>query len=276
MPEAALTTLAHHIDVEWLEEAYRQTRKDGAVGIDGESAVEYAENLNLRLEVLLNRAKLGDLYRAPPVRRVHIPKDGGGERPIGIPTFEDKVLQRAVKMVMEAVYEQDFLDCSFGFRPGRSQHQALQVLREHAMSMRGGWLIDLDIKSFFDLVDRRQLMAMIRQRVRDGVILRLIGKWLQAGVMEEGVVYYPENGTPQGGVISPLLANIYLHVVVDVWFEKQVKPRLSGRAEMVRFADDMLFLFENEADARRVGGYAQAIATIQSGAEPREVTTGAL
>ena len=252
MPEAALTTLAHHIDVEWLEEAYRQTRKDGAVGIDGESAAEYAENLNMRLEVLLNRAKLGDLYRAPPVRRVHIPKDGGGERPIGIPTFEDKVLQRAVKMVMEAVYEQDFLDCSFGFRPGRSQHQALQVLREHAMSMRGGWLIDLDIKSFFDLVDRRQLMAMIRQRVRDGVILRLIGKWLQAGVMEEGVVYYPENGTPQGGVISPLLANIYLHVVVDVWFEKQVKPRLSGRAEMVRFADDMLFLFENEADARRV------------------------
>lgn len=153
MPEAALTTLAHHIDVEWLEEAYRQTRKDGAVGVDGETAAEYAENLSIRLETLLNRAKLGDLYRAPPVRRVYIPKSDGGVRPLGIPTFEDKVLQRAVKMVLEAVYEQDFLDCSYGFRPGRSQHQALQVIWENAMSMRGGWILDLDIKSFFDSVD---------------------------------------------------------------------------------------------------------------------------
>lgn len=151
MPEAALTTLAHHIDVEWLEEAYRQTRKDGAVGVDGETAAEYAENLSIRLETLLNRAKLGDLYRAPPVRRVYIPKSDGGVRPLGIPTFEDKVLQRAVKMVLEAVYEQDFLDCSYGFRPGRSQHQALQVIWENAMSMRGGWILDLDIKSFFRL-----------------------------------------------------------------------------------------------------------------------------
>jgi group II intron reverse transcriptase/maturase len=238
MPEATLTTLAHHIDVEWLEEAYRQTRKDGAVGVDGMTAAEYAKNLPIRLESLLNRAKLGDLYRAPPVRRVYIPKSDGGERPLGIPTFEDKVLQRAVKMVMEAVYEQDFLDCSYGFRPGRSQHQALQVLWENAMSMRGGWILDLDIKSFFDSVDRKKLQEIIRERVRDGVLLRLIGKWLKAGVMEEGVVYHPEKGTPQGGVISPLLANIYLHTVLDVWFEEQVKPRMNGRAEMVRFADD--------------------------------------
>lgn len=252
MPEAALTTLAHHIDMEWLEEAYRQIRKDGAPGIDGESAEDYAEDLHVRLEALLNRAKLGDLYRAPPVRRVYIPKGDGGRRPLGIPTFEDKLLQRAIKMVMEAVYEQDFLPCSFGFRPGRSQHQALETIRDHAMSMRGGWLLDLDIEAFFDSVDHGQLREMIRERVRDGVILRLIGKWLRAGVMEEGAVYYPESGTPQGGVISPLLANIYLHVVVDVWFERQVKPCLAGRAEMVRFADDMLILFENEADARRV------------------------
>lgn len=252
MPEAALTTLAHHIDVEWLEEAYRQTRKDGAVGVDGVSGEDYAEHLHERLKGLLNRAKLGDLYRAPPVRRVYIPKDGGGRRPLGIPTFEDKILQRAVKMVMEAVYEQDFLDCSYGFRPGRSQHQALEALGRHAMSMGGGWLLDLDIKSFFDTVDHGKLRAMIRQRVRDGVILRLIDKWLRAGVMEEGSVYHPENGTPQGGVISPLLANIYLHEVVDVWFEEQVKPRMAGRAAMVRFADDMVLLFENEADARRV------------------------
>jgi RNA-directed DNA polymerase len=252
MPEATLTTLAHHIDVEWLEEAYRQTRKDGAVGVDGETAAEYAKNLPIRLESLLNRAKLGDLYRAPPVRRVYIPKSDGGERPLGIPTFEDKVLQRAVKMVMEAVYEQDFLDCSYGFRPGRSQHQALQVLWENAMSMRGGWILDLDIKSFFDSVDRKKLQEIIRERVRDGVLLRLIGKWLKAGVMEEGVVYHPEKGTPQGGVISPLLANIYLHTVLDVWFEEQVKPRMSGRAEMIRFADDVVIVFENEVDARRV------------------------
>ncbi|MCG8431460.1 MAG: group II intron reverse transcriptase/maturase [Candidatus Omnitrophica bacterium] len=252
MPEATLTTLAHYIDVEWLKEAYKQTRKDGAVGVDGESGEDYGEELDLRLKSLLNRAKLGDLYRAPPVRRVYIPKDGGGQRPLGIPTFEDKVLQRAIKMVMEAIYEQDFLPCSFGFRPGRSQHQALETMRNHVMSMRGGWVADLDIKAFFDSVDHKQLMAMIRERVRDGVILRLIGKWLQAGVMEEGNVYYPENGTPQGGVISPLLANIYLHVVTDVWFEKDVKPCLVGRAEMVRFADDILIIFERETDARRV------------------------
>jgi group II intron reverse transcriptase/maturase len=252
MPEAALTTLAHHIDVEWLNEAYRQTRKDGAAGIDGVTAEEYAKHLPVRLEALLNRAKLGDLYRAPPVRRVYIPKDGGGQRPLGIPTFEDKLLQRAVKMVMEAVYEQDFLDCSYGFRPGRSQHQALQAVRNHAMEMNGGWLLDLDIKSFFDSVDHQKLREIISQRVRDGVIQRLIGKWLKAGVMEEGAVYYPENGTPQGGVISPLLANIYLHEVVDVWFDTQVKPRMAGRTELVRFADDMLILCENERDARRV------------------------
>lgn len=252
MPEAVLTTLAHHIDVEWLEEAYRLTRKDGAVGVDGETGEEYRKNLAIRLESLLNRAKLGDLYRAPPVRRVFIPKSDGGQRPLGIPTFEDKVLQRAVKMVLDAVYEQDFLDCSYGFRPGRSPHQALQVLWKSAMSMRGGWILDLDIKSFFDSVDHKLLQEIIRERVRDGVLLRLIGKWLKAGVMEEGVVYQPEKGTPQGGVISPLLANIYLHTVLDVWFEKQVKPRMRGRAEMVRFADDVVIVFENEVDARRV------------------------
>lgn len=252
MPEATLSTLAHHIDVEWLEEAYRQTRKDGAVGVDGESGKDYGENLEERLRDLLNRAKKGDGYRAPPVRRIYIPKDGGGRRPIGIPAFEDKLLQRAVKMVMEAVYEQDFLDCSYGFRPGRSQHQALDALRDHVMAMKGGWLLDLDVKSFFDTVDHGQLRAMIRERISDGVIQRLIGKWLRAGVMEEGNLHYPEEGTPQGGVISPLLANIYLHEVVDVWFEEEVKPRMVGKAEMVRFADDMVMVFEEEADARRV------------------------
>ena len=248
-----LTTLAHHIDVEWLREAYRRTRKDGAVGVDGQTAEEYAVELEANLTRLLNRAKSGEGYRAPPVRRVHIPKgDGSKTRPIGIPTFEDKVLQRAVAMVLEPVYEQEFVDCSYGFRPGRSAHDALEALWHGAMRMGGGWVLEADIQSFFDAVDHGHLRQILSQRVRDGVLLRLIGKWLKAGVMEDGCVYHPESGTPQGGVISPLLANILLHEVVDLWFERDVKPRLKGRAMLIRYADDFVMLFEREADARRV------------------------
>jgi len=250
-PTMALTTLAHHIDVAWLHEAYRRTRKDGASGIDGQSAREYAEGLEQRLESLLERAKTGR-YRAPPVRRVHIPKDKGETRPLGIPTFEDKVLQRAVAMVLEAVYEQDFLDCSYGFRPGRSAHQALDALSGTAVRRAGGWVVELDIRKYFDSIDHGHLGGILRQRVRDGVILRLIGKWLNAGVMEDGALRRNEAGTPQGGVISPLLANIFLHEVLDVWFHKEVLPRLRGRALLVRYADDAVMLFENEEDARRV------------------------
>jgi RNA-directed DNA polymerase len=253
MPGVAFTTLAHHIDLEWLLEAYRRTRKDGAAGVDGQTAKEYAANLEGNLRSLLDRAKTGDSYRAPPVRRVHIPKgDGSKTRPIGIPTFEDKVLQRAVAMVLEAVYEQDFHNCSYGFRPRRSAHDALRALREPLMEMNGGWVLEADIEAFFDSVDRAQLQEILRRRVRDGVLLRLIGKWLNAGVMEEGRVYRPDAGTPQGGVISPLLANIYLHEVLDEWFGRQVKPRLKGRAELVRYADDFVIAFESEEDARRV------------------------
>lgn len=253
MSGVSFNTLAHHIDIEWLREAYRRTRKDGAVGVDGQTAEEYAAKLEENLRSLLDRAKSGDHYRAPPVRRVHIPKgDGSKTRPIGIPTFEDKVLQRAVAMVLEAVYEQDFYDCSYGFRPGRSAHDALRALREPLMEMNGGWVLEADIEKFFDSVDRAQLQEILRRRVRDGVLLRLIGKWLNAGVMEEGRVYRPEAGTPQGGVISPLLANIYLHEVLDEWFAREVKPRLRGRAHLVRYADDFVIAFELEADARRM------------------------
>jgi RNA-directed DNA polymerase len=252
MPAVALTTLAHHIDLDWLREAYSRTRKDGATGVDRQSADEYASNLEGNLRSLLERAKSGS-YVAPPVRRVHIPKgDGSRRRPIGIPTFEDKVLQRAVAMVLEAVYEQDFLDCSYGFRPGRSAHQALGVVRDQTMKMAGRWVLEVDLRKFFDTLDRRQLQDIVRQRVRDGVLLRLIGKWLNAGVMEDGALEYPEAGTPQGGVISPLLANIYLHEVLDEWFARQVVPRLAGRATIVRYADDVLIICEREADARRV------------------------
>jgi len=187
MPE----TLSHHMDHEFLREAYRRTRKDGATGVDEMTAKEYASKLDEHLASLLERFKSGT-YWAPPVRRVHIPKgDGTKTRPIGIPTFEDKVLQRAATMVMEAVYEQDFLDCSWGFRPGRSAHGALETLREGLRKMQGGWVLDVDIKSFFDPIDHGQLRSFLDQRVRDGVLRRMIDKWLKAGVLEEGAVHYP-------------------------------------------------------------------------------------
>lgn len=250
-PSMVIRTLAHHMDGSWLREAYRRTRKDGATGVDGQSAGEYAEDLEGNLQRLLERAKSG-AYRAPPVRRVHIPKGDGQTRPLGIPTFEDKVLQRAVAMLLEAVYEQDFLDCSYGFRPGRSAHQALGALRDKLMEMGGGWVVEVDIRNYFGSIDHEHLRAVLHQRIGDGVVLRLIGKWLNAGVMEDGELSYPDSGTPQGGVISPILSNIYLHVVLDTWFEAEVKPRLRGRAKLVRFADDFVIAFEREDDARRV------------------------
>jgi len=251
MPTAVLWSLSRHIDVEWLLEAYERTRKDGAPGIDGQSAESYAQQLRSNLQSLLNRAKSGD-YRAPAVRRVHIPKGDGGTRALGIPTFEDKVLQRAVAMVLEAVYEQDFLDCSYGFRPGRGAHQALGKLRDTLMEMGGGWLVEVDIQKYFDTIDHKQLNAMLDKRIGDGVVRRLIGKWLNAGVMENREYKHVESGTPQGGVISPLLANVYLHEVLDRWFESEVKPKLRGNAELVRYADDFVIAFKEEVDARRV------------------------
>lgn len=245
-----LTALAHHIDEGLLKEAWRRTRKTGAVGIDGQTAEDYAANLDRNLGVLLNRLKDGT-YHAPAVRRVHIPKGNGKTRPIGIPTLEDKVLQRAVAMVLEAVYEQDFLDCSYGFRPGRSARDACRALRDGLMGMRGGWVLDVDIQGFFDSLDHGHLRSFLDQRVRDGVLRRAIDKWLKAGVLEDGQVSYPEFGTPQGGVISPLLANIYLHVVLDRWFEEEVRPRLRGRAFLVRYADDFVVVCEREEDAHR-------------------------
>lgn len=251
-PDMAFRNIAHYLDIDWLREAYRRTRKDGARGVDGQSAETYAAKLEDNLQSLLDRAKSGT-YRAPPVRRVHIPKGDGAEtRPLGIPTFEDKVLQRAVAMVLEAVYEQDFLDCSYGFRPRRSAHQLLEALQNRSVVMTGGWVLEVDIRKFFDRLDHGKLREVLRRRVHDGVLLRLIGKWLNAGVLEDGSISYPDAGTPQGGVISPLLANIFLHEVLDAWFDREVRPRLAGKALLFRYADDAVFLFANEQDARRV------------------------
>ena len=254
MPGAPLSTLAHHMDIAWLHEAYRRTRKDAAVGVDGQTAAEYEANLEDNLRTLLDRAKSGDHYRAPPVRRVYIPKGGDNTklRPIGIPSFEDKVLQRAVAMVLEAVYEQDFLECSYGFRPGRSAHQAVQAVWKQAMDMGGCWVLEVDIEDFFGSLDKAKLREIFCHRIRDGVLVRLIGKWLNAGVMDDGCIYHPETGVPQGGVISPILSNVYLHEVLDQWFATQIRPRLKGRGHLTRFADDFVMTFEREQDARRM------------------------
>jgi RNA-directed DNA polymerase len=251
-PTMGFTSLNHHLDLDWLREAVRRTRLDGAAGVDGQTGEDYLRDLERNLESLLERAKSGT-YRAPPVRRVRIPKGTGNEtRPLGIPTLEDKILQRAVVMALEPIYEQDFLDCSYGFRPGRSAHQALQAIRDQTMARGGCWLVEVDIRKFFDTLDHAHLRSLLRQRVRDGVLLRLIDKWLKAGVLEGRVLTYSDVGTPQGGVISPLLANVYLHYVLDVWFEQEVKPRLHGQAFLVRYADDFVMGFACERDARRV------------------------
>jgi group II intron reverse transcriptase/maturase len=221
--------------------------------VDGQTWRDYEANLEVNLQSLLERAKSGTYY-APPVRRVHIPKGGSltETRPIGIPTIEDKVLQRAVVMILEAIYERDFHECSFGFRRGRSAHDALDTLWQQSMNTGVQWLLEVDIRKFFDTLDHSRLREFLQLRVRDGVLLRLIGKWLKAGVLEEGLLSYPEAGSPQGGVVSPILANAYLHYVLDVWFHEVVLPRLKGQAFLIRYADDFVIGFTDEQDARRV------------------------
>jgi len=252
LPELAFTSLAYHIDLQWLEEAYHRTRKDGAAGVDDVTGRQYAENLHDNLHNLLDRLKSGT-YKAPPVKRIHIPKGTKGDtRPIGIPTFEDKIAQRAVVMLLEPIYEHDFHDGSYGFRPNRSAHQALDEVWRATMGADGGWVLEVDIRQFFDTIDHGHLREFVSRRVRDGVLRRLIGKWLKAGVMESGALSFSETGTPQGGVISPLLANIYLHYVLDEWFEKQVKPVMRGKCRLIRFADDFVIVFQLKYDAERV------------------------
>lgn len=252
MPGTALTSLSHHMDLDWLREAHRRTRKDGAVGIDEQTAAEFDQDLEGNLQSLLSEAKSGT-YRAPPVRRVHIPKGAGSKtRPIGIPTFADKVLQRGVAMLLEPVFEEDFYDLSYGFRPRRSAHDALEALRKHLWALDGGWVLDVDIQGFFDNLDHQKLRDLLRQRVTDGTVVRLIGKWLRAGVLEDGIVHRSATGTPQGGVISPILANYFLHKVVDQWWIEEVVPRMRGVAHMVRYADDFVMIFSSQEDALRV------------------------
>ena len=248
-----LTLLHHYIDEEWLRSAFSQLRKESAPGIDGETILEYGQNLDKNVKSLLERAKRGT-YIAPAVRRSKIPKPGNKNefRPLGIPTTEDKVLQKAVLMILEPIYEQEFYEFSYGFRKGKSQHQALEYLWQGIMRKNIQWIIDLDIRKFFDTVKHEILRKLLHKRVRDGVITRLIGKWLKAGVLEDGSIHYSDEGTPQGGIVSPMLSNIYLHEALDKWFVEVAQPRLRGRSMIVRFADDVILGFENKAEADKV------------------------
>ena len=250
-PTMVFQTLAHHMTADFLREAFCRTRKTGAPGVDEVTAGDYALNLEKNLRDLHERLRSGR-YKAPPVKRAWIAKEDGKQRPLGMPTLEDKVVQRAVHMLMSSIYEQDFHDFSWGFREGRSAHKAIHQLRESCNRMKIKWIIDADISGFFDNINHRMLVTMIRERINDGALVRLIGKWLNAGVLEAGKLSYPEDGTPQGGVISPLLANIFLHNVLDQWFVRDVKPRMKGRCFLVRYADDFVIGFELESDARRI------------------------
>lgn len=246
-PIRGLSTM---IDLEWLVEAHRRTRKGGAVGVDGVSSEAYGRDLEGNLEDLLVRMKKRT-YKAPVIRRVEIPKPGGGTRPLGITTFEDKVAQRAVKMALEPMYEQKFYPFSYGFRPGLSAQDALEHVRR-AIGDRECWVLDVDVQKFFDTIDRQKLKELLEKQVNDRGITHLVGKWLRQGVLSDGVVVHAEQGTPQGGVLSPLLANIYLHYVLDEWWAETVLVRLSGHGELIRYADDFVMVFEKETDARRV------------------------
>ena len=250
-PEMVFNNLYYLIDKDFLYEAYRQTRKNAAPGEDKVTAKQYAGHLEENLLDLHGRLRSGR-YVAPPVERVWIDKEDGRKRPIGKPCFEDKVVQRAVVMILEAIYNHDFHDFSHGFRKGHSQHQALQELREKCVKLNIGWIVDADVSGYFDNIDHGLMRQFIEQRVNDGGIIKLIGKWLNAGVLEAGTLTHPTKGTPQGGVISPMLANIFLHHVLDEWFIKDVQPRMKGRSFLIRFADDFIIGFELEGDARRV------------------------
>jgi len=250
-PEARILSLAHLVDEDLMKEAFCRIRKDAAVGVDGVTKEQYGMQLEDNLRRLHKRMREGR-YRHQPIRRVHIPKAPGKTRPIGISTIEDKVVQNALTMVLEALYEPVFLDCSYGFRPGRSAHDALRTVNVACMRGEVNWVLEADIESFFDSIDRKKLMEMLRQRVNDEDFARLVGKCLHVGVLDGAEYSEPDVGTAQGSVLSPMLGNIYLHHVLDAWLEREVRPRLRGKACLVRYADDLVIGFERGDDAEMV------------------------
>ena len=250
-PERQFFSIAHHLTPEALYQAFRSLRKDASAGADGVTYQEYQKDAPENIQRLHDRIR-SKRYRAQPLRRTYIPKEGGKQRPISIPSLEDKIVQKATVTLLNAIYEQDFLDCSYGFRPGRSQHDALDEVGREICRRKVSYVLEVDVTGYFDAIVRRLLVEMVEKRVSDGSILRLIGKWINVGVIDEGRLLHTETGTGQGQVISPLLSNIYLHHVLDVWFESVVKPRLRGEGYEIRYADDFLLCFQYREDAERV------------------------
>lgn len=248
---ARFTALMHHIDAASLERAFKRLRRDASAGVDGEEVESYRQNMAERLPDLLRRVRTGG-YRALPVRRVYIPKSDGGQRPLGIPALEDKIVQGAVAEVLGAIYEVDFQGFSYGFRPGRGPHEALRAVKAALMTQGVNWVLDADIRNFFGSVDHEWLMRMVEHRIADRRVLRLIRQWLRAGVLEKGVWSETEQGTPQGAIISPVLSNIVLHYVLDLWVQWWRKRRARGRVIIVRYADDFIMGFKYEEDGRRM------------------------
>lgn len=247
----ALHNLHHFIDAPLLQESYEKLNKKSAEGIDGKSWQQYGLEFPERRESLLAEFKSGR-YKAPALRRVYIPKDKHSQRPIDIATTEDKVLQASVRKVIEPIYEEEFKPFSYGFRPGCSQHQAINYMSGQVSLHKMHYIIDADIKNYFGSINHGILREFLDKRVKDGVVRRMIDKWLKAGVMESGNISYPEHGTQQGSVISPLLSSIYLHYVLDEWFSEQIQPLLKGKSFIVRWADDFILGFTDKSDAERV------------------------
>jgi group II intron reverse transcriptase/maturase len=250
-PARKFYSIAHLITEERLTEKFWKLRKDSSAGIDGVVHAQYAANVEEDIRQL-HRRLVEDKYQAQPLRRVYIPKEDGKQRPISIPVLEDKLVQSVAVDLLNAIYEQDFFDCSYGFRPGRSQHQALDKVGKVICTRPTSWVLELDIKAYFDSIVRENLSEMVRRRVTDGSMLRLIGKWINVGAIDDGKLIMSETGTGQGQPISPLLANIYLHHILDEWFEEEVKPRLRGEAHEIRYADDAILCFQYREDAEKV------------------------
>ncbi|NVB39966.1 group II intron reverse transcriptase/maturase [Pseudenhygromyxa sp. WMMC2535] len=244
------TALFHHVTLERLRASYYALRRRAAPGTDGVTWAEYGQRLEDNLRDLLDRLHRG-AYRGKPTRRVYIPKPGGRQRPLGIASLEDKIVQRAVVEVLNAIYETDFLGFSYGFRPGRSPHQALDALATGVQRRKVNWVLDADIRGFFDAIDHEWMIKFVEHRIADKRIVRLLRKWLKAGILEQGEMTYPEGGTPQGATISPLLANIYLHYVLDLWAQQWRKRHAVGEMIIVRYADDFVVGFQRESDAKR-------------------------
>ena len=248
---ARFTALLHHIyAVDTLREAYFNLKREAAPGVDGETWQHYGEALEANLRDLAGRVQR-EAYRAKPVRRVHIPQADGRQRPIGVPTLEDKIVQRATVEILNAIYETDFLGFSYGFRPGRNQHRALAALDQGLMTRTVKWVLDADLRGFFDTIDHAWLVKFVEHRIGDRRVVRLIQQWLRAGVLEDGAWTRSEEGTPQGGSASPLLANIYLHYAFDLWVQRWRRTQARGEVIVVRFADDFIVGFQERTDAER-------------------------